>query len=79
MLYLTSAEDFMLAKAKQLPVAACEVGWRGDGGALVLTQSNSTCSEPLGSVVTLEPKSLAQTPIATGAEHPVWKPERASG
>jgi hypothetical protein len=66
----------MLAKATPLPVAACEVAWRGDGGALALTESNSTCSEPLGSVVALEPKSLAQTPIATGAEHPAWKPGR---
>jgi hypothetical protein len=78
-LYLTSAADFKLAKAQSLHVSACELAWRGDGEALALTESNSDCSDPLGNVVVFEPGSHAQTSVASGAEHPAWKPVQPGG
>ncbi len=79
-LYLAPADEFTLAQAKSLPVAACQVSWRSDGEELAVMQADSPCQDPTGNIVTISPANPAvETVIATGAAHPAWQPVTLHG
>jgi hypothetical protein len=79
-LFLTSSTDYMLAHAKALPVRACQLSWRSDGGELAVMQADSPCQAPTGDIVAINPSSPnTATTIATQAEHPAWQPVSLSG
>jgi beta-lactam-binding protein with PASTA domain len=79
-LYLAPADEFTLARAKALPVAACQVSWRSDGEELAVMQADSPCQDPTGNIVTISPSNPSvETVIATDASHPAWQPVTLHG
>lgn len=47
-------EDFALSSAKQTPVRACKLKWRGDSKALVIVQGDAACEEEVSTVQALD-------------------------
>ena len=63
-----------------LPVRACEVAWRPDGGELAVVQSDGACSRPLGQIVRLDPKAPRNTTsVTSGGRHPAYQPLTYAG
>jgi beta-lactam-binding protein with PASTA domain len=79
--FLAAANDLMMAHATALPVHACQVAWRGDGQQLALMQADSACSQADGDIVEVNPSSqrITETPIATVAANPQWRPVSPGG
>jgi hypothetical protein len=63
-----------------LPVRACEVAWRPDGGELAVVQSDGACSRPLGQIVRLSPRApRSTTSVTSGGRHPAYQPLTYAG
>ena len=63
-----------------LPVRACEVAWRPDGGEIAVVQSDGACSRPLGQIVRLNPGTpRSTTSVTSGGRHPAYQPLTYAG
>ncbi|MEA2150297.1 MAG: hypothetical protein QOD69_2127, partial [Solirubrobacteraceae bacterium] len=79
-LQLTRSDDLRDPRAKALPVRACEVAWRPDGGELAVVQSDDACGRPLGQIVRLDPHAPRRTvTVSSGGRHPAYQPLTYSG
>jgi beta-lactam-binding protein with PASTA domain len=79
-LYLAPADEFTLAQAKALPVAACQVSWRSDEQELAVMQADSPCQDTTGNIVTISPANPSvETVLTTGAAGPAWQPVTLHG
>ena len=79
-LLLTRTDDLRGEGARALPVRACEVAWRPDGGELAVVQSDDTCGRPLGQIVRLDPRAPRTTvTVSSGGRHPAYQPLTYSG
>ncbi|HTN23466.1 MAG TPA: PASTA domain-containing protein [Solirubrobacteraceae bacterium] len=79
-LELTRTDDLRAAGARALPVRACEVAWRPDGGELAVVQSDDACGRPLGQIVRLDPRAPRHTvTVSSGGRHPAYQPLTYSG
>jgi beta-lactam-binding protein with PASTA domain len=79
-LFLAPRTDFTLARAKALPVRACEVSWRSDGHLLAVMEADPACQQPIGDIVAIDPRGPSrQTVLATNAAHPAWQPVPTRG
>ncbi len=65
---------------RTLPVRACEVAWRPDGGEIAVVQSDDACRRPLGDVVRVDVRRPRRTvTAASGARHPAYQPLTYAG
>jgi beta-lactam-binding protein with PASTA domain len=79
-LRLTTPGELRRPSAPSLPVRACEVAWRPDGGELAVVQSDGTCSRPLGQIVRLKPGApRSTTSVSSGGRHPSYQPLTYAG
>jgi beta-lactam-binding protein with PASTA domain len=76
-LFLTTAGDFVLSRAKALGARACELAWRPDGRELAVTQADSLCQERVGDLVRVDPRNPDKpAPLRSEAAQPSWQPAR---
>jgi hypothetical protein len=79
-LQMTSATDLRDPSSPALPVRACEVAWRPDGGELSIVQSDDDCTLTLGQIVRVNPnKPRAQLTVTSGGRHAVYQPFTYAG
>jgi beta-lactam-binding protein with PASTA domain len=79
-LRLTTPGELRRPTAPSLPVRACEVAWRPDGGELAVVQSDGTCSKPLGQIVRVDPHApRSTTSVTSGGRHPSYQPLTYAG
>jgi beta-lactam-binding protein with PASTA domain len=74
--FLAGASQGVLSRPVPIAPAirACTVGWRSDGGELVVTQADD-CSKVFGSIVRVDPSNpTVQTPLRQlGVRDPAWQ------
>ncbi len=79
-LRVTTPGDLRHPSAPSLPVRACEVAWRPDGGELAVVQSDGACSRPLGQIVRVDPRAPRRTTsVTSGGRHPAYQPLTYAG
>jgi beta-lactam-binding protein with PASTA domain len=79
-LLVTRAGELRDPSARALPVRACEVAWRPDGGELAVVQSDDACGRPLGQIVRVDPRAPRRTvTVSSGGRHPAYQPLTYSG
>jgi len=79
-LRLTTPASLRRPSSPPLPVRACEVAWRPDGGELAVVQSDGACSRPLGQIVRVDPKApRSTTSVTSGGRHPAYQPLTYAG
>lgn len=79
-LRVTTPDDLRRPSAPSLPVRACEVAWRPDGGELAVVQSDGACSKPLGQIVRVDPDApRSTTSVTSGGRHPSYQPLTYAG
>jgi len=79
-LRVTTPGDLRRPSAPSLPVRACEVAWRPDGGELAVVQSDGACSKPLGQIVRVDPDApRSTTSVTSGGRHPSYQPLTYAG
>jgi beta-lactam-binding protein with PASTA domain len=77
---LTTASSLRDPSSPPLPVRACEVAWRPDGGELAVVQSDGACSRPLGQIVRFDPAApRSTTSVTSGGRHPAYQPLTYAG
>ncbi|MDP1850442.1 MAG: PASTA domain-containing protein [Solirubrobacteraceae bacterium] len=77
---LTTPGSLRDPSAPPLPVRACEVAWRPDGGELAVVQSDGACSRPLGQIVRVDPQAPRRTTsVTSGGRHPSYQPLTYAG
>ena len=77
---VTTPGDLRRPSAPSLPVRACEVAWRPDGGELAVVQSDGACSKPLGQIVRVDPAApRSTTSVTSGGRHPSYQPLTYAG
>ncbi len=77
---LTTNGSLREPSAPPLPVRACEVAWRPDGGELAVVQSDGACGRPLGQIVRVDPKApRSTTSVTSGGRHPAYQPLTYAG
>ena len=77
---VTTPGDLRRPSAPSLPVRACEVAWRPDGGELAVVQSDGACSKPLGQIVRVDPDApRSTTSVTSGGRHPSYQPLTYAG
>ena len=74
-LYLTTADDLTLRRAKLVPVPSCQVTWQPDSAALVVTQNTNCTTDAHGALYRVDP-SHPDKPVqlATIGANPAWQP-----
>jgi beta-lactam-binding protein with PASTA domain len=76
-LYTASWSNGQLGTPKAVTptVRACEVSWRADGGEVIVTQADNSCTNALGALARLELTSAATVTQlrASGAQNPSWQ------
>jgi beta-lactam-binding protein with PASTA domain/Tol biopolymer transport system component len=79
-LYVTTPDDFKLAKAKTFAVAACGLAWRPDG-AEVAVVANPGCQQgSAGQISRFDPSHPNRViPLVAQGAHPAWQPLRTGG
>jgi beta-lactam-binding protein with PASTA domain len=77
-LFVTTPDDFKLAKAKAFAVAACGLAWRPDGAELAVI-SNPGCQQgSAGQISRFDPSHPNRVvPLVAQGAHPAWQPLRA--
>ncbi|HEY5144066.1 MAG TPA: PASTA domain-containing protein, partial [Solirubrobacteraceae bacterium] len=79
-LYLTSADDFKLTKAKAFVVAACSVAWRPDGAELAIVADPGCRDSSSGQISRFDPAHPNRTiPLVADGAHPAWQPLPTGG
>jgi beta-lactam-binding protein with PASTA domain len=74
-LYVTQPDDFKLAKAAVLPVAACSLAWRPDGAELAVVSNPGCQAGVLGQIARVDPAHPNQVvALAAQGAHPAWQP-----
>jgi beta-lactam-binding protein with PASTA domain len=74
-LYLTSADDLGLRRAKVVPVSACQVTWQPDSAGLAIVQTPNCAADAHGTLVLVDPAHPDKTAsVATIGAHPAWQP-----
>ena len=77
---MTTPGDLRRPAAPSLPLRACEVAWRPDGGEIAVVQSDGACSKPLGQIVRVDPDAPRSTTSVTGGgRHPSYQPLTYAG
>ena len=77
---MTTPGALLRPSAPSLPVRACEVAWRPDGGELAVVQSDGACSKPLGQIVRVDPDApRSTTSVTSGGRHPSYQPLTYAG
>jgi len=77
---LTTPGSLRTPSSAPLPVRACEVAWRPDGGELAVVQSDGACSRPLGQIVRVNPRApRSTTSVTSGGRHPGYQPLTYAG
>jgi beta-lactam-binding protein with PASTA domain len=79
-LLLTRTDDLRAPGARALPLRACEVAWRPDGGELAVVQSDDGCATPVGQIVRVDPRAPRRVvTVSSGGRHPVYQPLTYAG
>jgi beta-lactam-binding protein with PASTA domain len=79
-LLVTGAGDLRAPAARALPLRACEVAWRPDGGELAVVQSDAACSRPVGQIVRVDPRAPRRAvTVSSGGRHPAYQPLTYAG
>lgn len=74
-LFVTKPDDFKLAKAATLPVAACSIAWRPDSAELVVVSNPGCQSGVLGQIARVDPAHPNRVVVlAAQGAHPAWQP-----
>jgi Tol biopolymer transport system component len=72
--------DFLLTSAKQTPVRACKLAWRGDSQEVMVIQSSATCSEEVGALVRVPVKQVRdEKTLNPSADDPSYQPVNIGG
>jgi beta-lactam-binding protein with PASTA domain len=80
-LYVTTPDDFILAKVRPLPVVACSLAWRPDSAELAVAAAQDCWSPaPLGIVMRVNPAHASDPArIADQGARPAWQPLKLGG
>jgi beta-lactam-binding protein with PASTA domain len=79
-LYVTTPDDFKLAKAKTFAVAACGLAWRPDGAELAVVANPGCQQGSSGQISRFDPSHPNRViPLVAQGAHPAWQPLRAGG
>jgi beta-lactam-binding protein with PASTA domain len=79
-LYVTTPDDFKLAKAKAFAVAACGLAWRPDGAELAVVANPGCQQGAAGQISRFDPSHPNRViPLVAQGAHPAWQPLRAGG
>jgi WD40 repeat protein len=77
--FLIKPNDFFMAKAKTLPIPACDVSWRPDGGELLIAVFQQGCGASAYTLARVDPAKPTQlvTLVQQGLD-PTWQPVKVA-
>ncbi|HET6550669.1 MAG TPA: PASTA domain-containing protein [Solirubrobacter sp.] len=79
-LWFAEPKDFQMSNAKQTPVRACKVSWRGDSKVVIVVQGDAECREDVASVVRVDVASVRNNKeLSPAGDDPSFQPFNLGG